>query len=82
MNKLTLAIILRTLLAAGGNPLTAETIKTAVRGCFPGVAFTEADLTQRIRECEHHGWVIGTEDDLIGQTWALTVKGKLRAQQL
>lgn len=82
MNKLTLAIILRTLLAAGDNPLTAGTIKVAIRASFPGVAFTEGDLSQRIFECESHGWISGTNDALLGETWALTPKGKIRAQQI
>lgn len=75
------AAILRALLAAKG-PMPETAIKQHVRNIFTHVAFTEGDLMQRIRHLETAGILCGTEDEIVGTVWDLTLKGKTRAQQL
>lgn len=73
--------VLRALLAARG-PLGDDTLKGAIRSAFPGVAFTNGDLTQWTREMENSQLIAGTRDDITGTMWDLTTKGKIKAQQL
>ena len=74
--------ILRALLRAKDQPITDETLKQLVRSAFAHISLTEADLTQYIRELETSGVITGTNDDVVGLVWMLTVPGKLKAQQL
>ncbi|HEV2329233.1 MAG TPA: hypothetical protein VGY56_10635 [Verrucomicrobiae bacterium] len=73
--------ILKSIFAAQG-PLPDEALKTAIRGAFPRVAFTDGDLTQAIRACEDQKLIAGTNDPLLGPAWDLSIAGKIRAQQL
>ena len=75
------AAILRALLAAKG-PMPETAVKQHLRNVFAHVAFTDGDLLQRIRELETAGIICGTEDEIVGPVWDLTLKGKTRAQQL
>jgi hypothetical protein len=75
------AAILRALLAAKG-PLPEAALKQHLRNLYPHVAFTDADLSERIRELEAANIICGTDDEIIGAVWDLTLKGKTRAQQL
>ena len=75
------AAILRALLAAKG-PMPETALKQHIRNVFAHVAFTDGDLAQRIRELEAAGILCGTEDEIVGAVWDLTLKGKTRAQQL
>jgi len=74
--------ILRALLAARGNPMTDETLKHAVRGAFQHIAFTASELDSHVRDCETDNLIAGTNDEVFGLMWALTPKGKIKAQQL
>lgn len=82
MEKQIKALVLKMLLQAGDSPMTEEAIKAGVRQVFAHVAFPEDELSSHVRECERAGWIAGTRDDLVGTVWALTSKGKIRAQQL
>lgn len=74
-------IILKVLLAADG-PMAESVLKSAVRrGIAPAVT-TESDLVLRIQWCEQHGYIIGTNDGLVGTEWMLTTTGNLKARQL
>jgi hypothetical protein len=75
------AAILRALLAAKG-PMPEAALKQHLRNLFSNVAFTDADLTQRIKELEEANVICGTDDEIVGVVWDLTLKGKTRAQQL
>jgi DNA-binding HxlR family transcriptional regulator len=75
------AAILRALLAAKG-PMPESALKQHLRNVFAHVAFTDGDLTQRIRELETAGIICGTDDEIVGTVWDLTLRGKTRAQQL
>lgn len=75
------AAILRALLAAKG-PMPETALKQHIRNVFAHVAFTEADLAQRIKELESANIICGTNDEIVGIVWDLTLKGKTRAQQL
>ena len=73
--------VLRRLLQKGGEPATATEIKLAIRTAF-NVALTEGDLDALIAGLEEDNYLAGTRDDLSGSLWALTPKGKIKAQQL
>lgn len=73
--------LLRRLLQKNGEPATATELKLAIRSAFTA-AFTEGDLDTCIVELEEDNYIAGTRDDLSGTLWALTNKGKIRAQQL
>lgn len=73
--------ILRLLLAKNDEPATAVEIKLRVRGVF-NAALTEGDLDSLISQLEEANLIAGTRDELSGTLWALTGKGKIRAQQL
>lgn len=73
--------LLRRLLQKNGEPATATELKLAVRSAF-NAAFAESDLDNYIAQLEADNYFIGTNDDLSGMLWALTPKGKLRAQGL
>jgi hypothetical protein len=75
------AFVLRALLAAR-EPMTDDTLKAAIINAFQHVAFTAGDLTGYVKDCEAANWIAGTNDELLGLIWALTPKGKIRAQQL
>jgi hypothetical protein len=75
------AFVLKALLAKG-SAFPESTLKTSVRAAFPGVAFTDGDLTQWVRELETAKLIAGTDDALSGVVWDLTQTGKIRAQQL
>lgn len=82
MDRTIKAFILRALLAAKGEPMTDDALRTAIRTAFAPTAITSGDLKQFIAECEEAGWIAGTKDDLLGVVWALTPKGKIKAQSL
>ena len=73
--------VLRRLLQKNGEPATATELKLAIRSAF-NAAFTEGDLDSYIAQLEADNYLAGTSDDLSGTLWALTPKGKIRAQQL
>jgi hypothetical protein len=72
--------VLKALLAAKGTPIQEDALLMSIRARF-SVAFTDGDLKQWIRELETAGMIAGTDDELSGVVWALTQKGKIRAQQ-
>jgi hypothetical protein len=74
--------ILRLLLAARDNPMPDSTVRAAIVGAFPHVAFSGGDLGNFIKDAEDFNFIAGTNDDVFGLMWALTPKGKIRAQQL
>jgi len=74
--------VLRALLASKDAPLPDDTLKGTIRAAFPNVAFTDGDLTQHIKELEAAGIIAGTNDDISGVVWQLSLKGKIKAQQL
>lgn len=73
--------VLQALLRAK-EPVQDRWLKDAIRSAFQHVTFTVGDLKQVIGECETAGWIAGTRDELLGVVWALTPKGKIKAQQL
>lgn len=73
--------ILRALLAAKG-PMPDSSLKLAIHGAFPALAFTDADLRDHIKDAEEALLIAGTNDDVFGMLWDLTGKGKIKAQQL
>lgn len=73
--------VLRRLAQKNGEPATATEIKLAIRSAF-SAAFTEGDLDGYIAQLEADNYLAGTSDDLSGMLWALTPKGKIRAQSL
>ena len=74
--------ILRALHAANGSPMTDDSLKAAVRNAFAHVAFTANDLSDHVKGCEEANLIAGTNDEVFGVMWALTPKGKIRAQSL
>jgi hypothetical protein len=74
--------ILRVLLAANDAPMTDDSLRTALRSAFLHVAFTAADLRRHIQDAEEKNLISGTLDEVFGLMWALTPKGKIKAQQL
>jgi hypothetical protein len=81
INRDVKAFVLRALLAKNG-AFPEETLKDSIRSAFPNVAFTDGDLKQWIRELQNSQLIAGTNDDISGVMWDLTVTGKIRAQQL
>lgn len=75
------AFVLKVLLAAK-EPVTDDFLRNSIKTAFAHVTFTASDLKRYISECEAAGWIAGTIDDLLGLIWALTPKGKIKAQQL
>jgi hypothetical protein len=73
--------ILKALLRAK-EPVQDKWLKSAIVSAFMHVAIPVGDLKQMIGECESAGWIAGTRDELLGVVWALTPKGKIKAQQL
>ncbi len=76
------SLVLKTLLAQRGQPMTNDGLKLIVKRVFSHIAFTESDLDGYIRALEQSGFTCGTNDELSGLIWALTSKGELRAKQL
>jgi len=74
--------ILKALLRAKDQPINDETLKGLVRAAFRHVALTDADLTQWIKELEESGILTGTNDDVFGLNWTLSLAGKAKAQQI
>ena len=74
--------VLKTLQAADGQPMSSETLVSAVANRFSHVALTMADIRQVIQSSEAQGLISGTNDEVLGVMWALTPKGKIKAQQL
>ena len=74
--------ILRALLAAKGTPLPDDSLRAAITGAFPQVAFTDADLRQHIKDAQETLLIDGTNDEVTGIVWALTPNGKIHAQRL
>lgn len=73
--------VLRRLLHKNGEPATSTEMKLAIRAAF-NAAFTEGDLDGILSQLDDDSYIAGTKDDLSGTLWALTPKGKIRAQQL
>ena len=74
--------VLKALLRAKDQPINDDTLRQIVRAAFSHVAITESDLGQWIQELETAGIITGTSDDVFGLMWALSLAGKLKAQQL
>lgn len=74
--------VLKALLRAGA-PVTDDTLKGFITSAFMHVIFTPATLEDYIDACKSEGWIIDTDDPLLGKVWTLTEpKGVLRAKQL
>jgi hypothetical protein len=74
--------ILRALLAANDSPMTHDELSQAIRTGFMRVAFTAADIDHHINMAEVAELISGTSDQVFGLMWALTPRGKIKAQQL
>ena len=74
--------ILKALLRAKEQPINDDTLKQLVRSAFQHVAIAGADLEQWIREMETSGLIAGSDDEVFGLSWTLSLKGKPKAQQL
>ncbi len=71
---------LRALLRAGG-PMNEEALLDACRQLMP--VLLRSDFSQVMEGLEADGFCIGARDELDeAVSWALTVKGELRAKQL
>lgn len=81
-NRILQQFILRVLRAAGDSPMADESLRAAVGGTFLHLALTESDLGAHIKACEEKHLISGTNDDVFGLMWQLTVKGRIAAQQL
>lgn len=75
-------VLLVTLLKAGDEAQTETVLKVALRSAFATVALPQAELLAAIRACEESGWIAGTKDELLGNVWALTPTGKIKAQSI
>ena len=73
--------VLRRLLQKNGEPASTTELKLAIHAAFNCV-LTEGDLDAQIDQLQESNYIAGTADDLSGTLWALTPKGKIRAQQL
>ena len=74
--------VLKTLLAADGQPITSEVLLNGMANHFQHVALTRGEIRQIILTLECQGLMAGTNDDVLGVMWALTPKGRIKAQQL
>lgn len=74
--------ILRALLHAKDQPVQDDILRQLARAAFHHVAITEADLSQWIKELETSGLITGTNDEVFGLNWTLSLAGKPKAQQL
>jgi hypothetical protein len=74
--------ILTYLVARNGEVVSGLELRGAIRGVFARVALTDGDLKNYTRQCEMSGWISGTTDELLGDMWALTPKGTIKANQL
>jgi hypothetical protein len=74
--------ILRALHAAKEAPMPDDALKNYLRNLFSHVTFTSSELTDYIKDCDDKFLIAGTNDEVFGLMWALTPKGKIRAQQL
>ena len=74
--------ILLALLATKGSPMPDDSLKRHICNMHPNVAFSAGELTDHVRDCETDNLIAGTNDEVFGRMWALTPKGKIRAQQL
>ena len=74
--------ILVALLAARGTPMLDDTLRSAITTEFRHITFTAGDLGGYIKDAEELSLIAGTDDEDVGRVWALTPKGKIRAQQL
>lgn len=63
-----------------GKPVASTAIYRAVRGAHKHLALTEGHLYNLINFLEREGFIAGTNDEFDGPVWALTSKGKIRAQ--
>ena len=75
------ALILRALLRANG-PMVDSTLRKLIKNAFSHIDFTAGDLGTHIGGSEEASLIAGTNDDTFGLMWDLTVKGKIKAQQL
>jgi hypothetical protein len=57
-------------------------VRAAIRTQFQHIAMTAADIGARIGSVEEKNLIAGTNDEMLGLMWALTPKGKIKAQQL
>ena len=74
--------ILRALAAARGEPVPDDTLRQAIRTQFRHIAFTDAEISARIRDAQSASLITSATDDIFGRLWALTPKGALAAAQL
>jgi DNA-binding PadR family transcriptional regulator len=74
--------MLQILLHADGLPVTDDSLRRLARNGFEHVALTAGDLGQWIDDLEAVGLIAGTVDEVFGRMWALTPKGRIKAQQL
>ena len=74
--------VLRWLVRKNDAVVSEAELKGAIRLTFHRVSFSDGDLNNYIAQCEEAGWLSGTQDELLGKMWALTPKGKIKAQQL
>jgi hypothetical protein len=71
---------LRALARMDGQPLSMDALRSTLRLAFPQSAV--GDLDRAVRELEDDGYVTGATVDLVGLVWALSPKGKLKANEL
>jgi len=66
--------------ALEGRPVSGTELRRAVRSQHQRVALTDGDLNRLIGFLEREKFITGTTDTIDGQLWALTPKGRIRAQ--
>ena len=74
--------IIKTLAAADGTPITRDTLKGITITQFQHATLTHGDLNGYIDDVERQGFIAGTQDMILGPVYAITPKGKIKAQQI
>ena len=75
------AFILRAMDKAPG-AVTDAWLRGVVKTAFHHVAFSATELGLHVTSMEDAGLISGTSDNTLGQMWALTPEGKIKAQIL
>ncbi len=73
-------IALRALNRMDGEPMPQDVLRDSLRLSFPNLPV--GDLDGAVKDLEDHGYILGSNVELVGIHWSLTTKGKLKAAEL
>jgi hypothetical protein len=76
------AFVLRSLGSVDQRAMVEDALAAYIQVVCRQYRVTRSEAIETIRHCERMGWIISTEDPILGRLWGLTPEGRLQLSRL